>query len=41
MFPDAACVTALVDRLTHYAGIISIVRESYRRREAEAAQEAR
>jgi len=41
IFPNAACVTALVDRLTHHAEIITIAGESYRRREAEAAQKAR
>ena len=41
IFPNAACVTALIDRLTHHAEIISIAGESYRRREAEAAQKAR
>jgi DNA replication protein DnaC len=41
IFPNAACVTALIDRLTHHAEIISITGESYRRREAEAALKAR
>ena len=41
IFPHAACVTALIDRLTHHAEIIPIVGESYRRREAEAAQKSR
>ncbi len=41
IFPNAACVTALIDRLTHHAEIIPITGESYRRREAEAAQKAR
>ena len=41
IFPNAACVTALIDRLTHHAEIITIAGESYRRREAEAAQKAR
>jgi DNA replication protein DnaC len=41
IFPNAACVTALLDRLTHHAEIIPITGESYRRREAEAAQKAR
>jgi len=41
IFPNAACVTALIDRLTHHAEIIAITGESYRRREAEAAQKAR
>jgi len=41
VFPNAACVTALIDRLTHHAEIITISGESYRRREAEVAQKAR
>lgn len=41
IFPNAACVTALIDRLTHHAEIITITGESYRRREAEAAQKSR
>jgi len=41
IFPNAACVTTLLDRLTHHAEIIPITGESYRRREAEAAQKAR
>jgi len=41
VFPNAACVTALIDRLTHHAEIIAISGESYRRREAEATQKAR
>ena len=41
IFPNAACVTALLDRLTHHAEIIAITGESYRRREAEAAQKTR
>ena len=40
-FPNAACVTALIDRLTHHAEIITITGESYRRREAAAAQKNR
>lgn len=34
-FPGAACVTALIDRLTHHAEIIAIEGRSYRLREAE------
>ena len=41
IFPNAACVTALIDRLTHHAEILTLAGESYRRREAEAAQKAR
>ncbi len=40
IFPNAACTTALIDRLVHHSEIISIEGESYRRREAEAAKEA-
>ena len=36
IFPNASCVTALIDRLTHHADICLIEGESYRRREAEA-----
>ncbi len=41
VFPNAACALALVDRLTHYSEVIGIEGESYRRREAERAAEAR
>src|SRR5262249_42078851 len=34
VFPNAACVVTLVDRLLHKAEIISIDAESYRHREA-------
>jgi len=40
IFPNAACTTALIDRLVHHSEIISIEGESYRRREAEADKEA-
>ena len=36
IFPNASCVTALIDRLTHHADIALIEGQSYRRREAEA-----
>ena len=36
IFPNASCVTALIDRLTHHADIGLIEGHSYRRREAEA-----
>jgi DNA replication protein DnaC len=36
IFPNASCVTALIDRLTHHADICLIEGESYRHREAEA-----
>jgi DNA replication protein DnaC len=41
VFPNAACATALIDRLTHHAEIIPIEGESYRKREAELDQKAR
>ena len=41
VFPNATCVTALVDRLTHHADVCLIEGESYRRREAEAVRKAR
>jgi DNA replication protein DnaC len=41
VFPNAACVTAMLDRLTHHAEILTLTGESYRRREAEATQQAR
>jgi DNA replication protein DnaC len=40
-FPNAACATALIDRLTHHAEIISVDGQSYRRREAESARKTR
>lgn len=41
IFPNAACTTALIDRVVHHAEIIAIEGESYRRREAEAAKSSR
>jgi DNA replication protein DnaC len=43
VFPNAACVVALIDRLVHHAEIIGIKGESYRRKEAQerAAANAR
>ena len=35
VFPNAACVVSLVDRLVHNSEIIVIDGESYRRKEAE------
>ena len=40
-FPNAACVVALVDRLTHNAEIIAIDGDSWRRKETEERQKAR
>ena len=41
VFPNAACVVSLVDRLVHNAEIISIEGESYRLKEAHERSEAR
>ena len=41
VFPNAACATALIDRLTHHSEIITIEGESYRLREAEQAKKSR
>jgi len=41
IFPNAACTTALIDRVVHHAEIIAIEGESYRRREALAAKPSR
>ena len=41
VFPNAACATALIDRLTHHAEIITMEGQSYRKREAEEAKKRR
>jgi len=41
IFPNAACTTALIDRVVHHAEIIAIEGDSYRRREAEATKASR
>lgn len=41
VFPNAACTTALIDRLVHRADIIPIEGDSYRKREADEARKAR
>jgi DNA replication protein DnaC len=41
IFPNAACTTALIDRVVHHAEIIAIEGESYRRREAETSKPSR
>ncbi|WP_295393250.1 IS21-like element helper ATPase IstB [uncultured Thiodictyon sp.] len=41
VFPNAACVVSLVDRLVHHAEIITIHGESYRLKEAKARAEQR
>lgn len=37
VFPNAACVTALIERLIHHADVVPIEGDSYRRRDAEAS----
>jgi DNA replication protein DnaC len=41
IFPNAACATALIDRVVHHADIITIEGSSYRRRAAEESANAR
>ena len=41
IFPNAACATALIDRVVHHADIITIEGSSYRRRAAEENASAR
>jgi DNA replication protein DnaC len=41
IFPNAACVTAMVDRIVHHADILTIEGDSYRRREAEKDKRTR
>lgn len=41
VFPNAACVVSLVDRLTHHAQIVPIEGDSYRLREAQQRNEQR
>ncbi len=41
IFPNAACVVSLVDRLIHNAEIIAIEGESYRLKEARERSEQR
>lgn len=41
IFPNAACTTALIDRVVHHADIIPIEGDSYRRKEAQAAKPSR
>lgn len=41
IFPNAACTTALIDRVVHHADILAIEGDSYRRRDAQVAKEAR
>lgn len=41
VFPNAACVTSLIDRLMHHAEVIGIEGDSYRLKEAMERQEKR
>jgi len=41
MFPNAACVVSLVDRLVHHSEVIAIEGESYRLKEAKERSEQR
>ena len=41
VFPNAACVVALIDRLVHNAEIIAIKGKSYRQKEAQERAEQR
>ena len=41
VFPNAACVVSLVDRLVHNAEIVAIEGESYRLKEAQERSEQR
>ena len=41
IFPNAACATALIDRVVHHADAIAIEGDSYRRRDAETAKRSR
>lgn len=41
IFPNAACTTALIDRVIHHADVIAIDGDSFRRREAEAQKRNR
>ena len=41
VFPNAACTTALIDRIIHHAEVISISGDSYRLRKANAKTRSR
>ena len=41
MFPNAACVVSLIDRLMHRAEVVRIEGKSYRQKEAEEREAAR
>lgn len=41
IFPNAACATALIDRVVHHAEVTAIEGDSYRKRDAETAKKSR
>lgn len=41
IFPNAACTTALIDRVVHHADVLVLEGDSFRRREAEARKATR
>jgi DNA replication protein DnaC len=41
IFPNAACATALIDRVVHHADVITIEGKSYRRRAAEESKKSK
>jgi len=41
IFPNAACVVSIVDRLIHHSEVINIKAESYRLKEAEEQRKKR
>lgn len=41
VFPNAACATALIDRIVHHADVIALEGKSYRRRTAEESKKAK
>ncbi len=41
VFPNAACVVSLIDRLLHRAEVVRIVGDSYRKKEADERLQAR
>ncbi len=41
IFPNAACATALIDRIVHHADVLTIEGKSYRRRTAEESKKAK
>lgn len=41
VFPNSACITAMIDRLTHHASVLPIEADSYRNRESKETQKIR